>query len=154
LSGNDIPTDKLLQLLEDPRIAGVKFTAMDLFQFAELRKAAPERKFYFGTDEMFVGAAAIGTDGGIGSTYNLIGDVYVGIQNAMEAGNISEARALQRKANDLIAILLKTGVVPGLKYALNRLGVPVGECRRPFSPPSADSIRLLDDWMDANGITG
>lgn len=152
LSGTDIPTEKLLELLGDDRIVGVKFTAMDLFQFEELRNAAPEKSFYFGTDEMFIGAAAAGTDGGIGSTYNLIGDVYVGIQNAIATGNIDEARKLQRKANDLIGILFKTGVLPGLKHALNRLGVPVGPCRRPFSPPSVESLKVLDRWMDENGL--
>lgn len=151
LSGTDLSSEKLLELMEDDRIAGVKFTAQDLFQFAELRKAAPSKKFYFGTDEMFIGAAAIGTDGGIGSTYNLIGDVYLAVESAIAAGDIDEARRQQRKANDLIAILLKVGVIGGLKHALNRLGVPVGPCRRPFSPMSADGIKLLDAWLDANG---
>ena len=152
LSGTDIPTEKLLELLEDNRIAGVKFTAQDLFQFEELRKAAPDRSFYFGTDEMFLGAVAMGTDGGIGSTYNLIGDVYVGIQKAIAAGNVDQAQQLQRRANDLIAILFGTGILPGLKYALNRLGVPVGPCRQPFSKPSAESIKLLENWMDESGL--
>ena len=151
LSGTDLSSEKLLELMEDDRIAGVKFTAQDLFQFGELRKAAPHKKFYFGTDEMFIGAAAMGTDGGIGSTYNLIGDIYLAVEQAVAAGDIDEARMQQRKANDLIAILLKTGVIGGLKHALNRLGVPVGPCRRPFSPMSADSIKLLDTWLDANG---
>lgn len=153
LSGTDIPTDKLLELCADDRIGGVKYTAQDLFQFGELRKAAPDKKFYFGTDEMFIGAAAAGTDGGIGSTYNLIGDVYVGIQNAIANGDIESARKFQRKANDLIDILFKTGVLPGLKYAMNRIGVPVGPCRRPFSPPSDRSLVLLNKWMDANELT-
>jgi N-acetylneuraminate lyase len=151
LSGTDLSTEKLLELMEDDRIAGVKFTAQDLFQFGELRKAAPNKKFYFGTDEMFIGAAAIGTDGGIGSTYNLIGDVYLAVEKAIAAGDIDEARHQQRKANDLIAVLLKVGVIGGLKHALNRLGVPVGPCRRPFSPMSSDGIKLLDAWLDANG---
>ena len=153
LSGTDLSSEKLLELMEDDRIAGVKFTAQDLFQFGELRKAAPNKKFYFGTDEMFIGAAAIGTDGGIGSTYNLIGDVYLAVEKAIAAGDIDEARRQQRKANDLIAILLKVGVIGGLKHALNRLGVPVGPCRRPFSPMSADGIKLLDSWLDTNGYS-
>lgn len=151
LSGTDLSTEKLLELMEDDRIAGVKFTAQDLFQFGELRKAAPHKKFYFGTDEMFIGAAAMGTDGGIGSTYNLIGDVYLAVETAMAAGDIDEARRQQRKANDLIAILLKVGVLGGLKHAMNRLGVPVGPCRRPFSPMSVEGIKVLDAWLDANG---
>jgi len=154
LSGTDLSTEKLLELMEDDRIVGVKFTAQDLFQFAELRKAAPNKKFYFGTDEMFIGAAAIGTDGGIGSTYNLIADVYLAVEQAIEAGDIAEARRQQRKANELIAVLLKVGVVGGLKHALNRLGVPVGPCRRPFSPLSEEGIALLNAWLDENCYAG
>lgn len=151
LSGIDLSTEKLLELLRDDRITGVKFTAQDLFQYGELRKAAPDKMFYFGTDEMFLAAAASGTDGGIGSTYNLIGDVYVGIEKAVAAGDMATARALQGKANDLIAILLKHGVIPGLKYALNRIGVPVGPCREPFRAPSAEGERVIDQWLAQNG---
>ena len=153
LSGTDLSTEKLLELCSDDRISGVKYTAQDLFQFGELRKAAPDKSFYFGTDEMFIGAAATGADGGIGSTYNLIGGGYVDIQKAIAAGYIDEARILQRKENDLIAILLQSGVLPGLKYALNRIGIPVGPCRRPFSAPSPQSLARLDFWLDSNGFS-
>lgn len=150
LSGVNMATEECLRLLEDDRIAGMKYTASNLFQFAQLRRAAPDKSFYFGSDEMFLGAAATGTDGGIGSTYNLIGDVYVGISKAVEAGDIARARALQTKSNDLIGILFETGVLPGLKHTISRLGVPVGPCRRPFRQPSAESLARLDDWVDAN----
>lgn len=150
LSGANLSTDQLLHLVNDERIGGMKYTATDLFQFAQLRRAAPEKSFYFGTDEMFLGAAAVGADGGIGSTYNLIGDVYVGIHSAVETGEIDAARRLQAKSNSLVEILLETGVMPGLKYALRRQGVPVGPCRRPFSPPAPAALAKLDRWMDEN----
>lgn len=153
LTGTDLSTQKLLELMQEPRIAGAKFTSPDLFQFQQLRALAPSKKFYFGTDEMFLGAAAIGADGGIGSTYNLIGDVYVGIEDAVEAGEIEKARRLQAKANELIEILLRTGVMPGLKHALNAMGIPVGPCRAPFRAPEADSLRSLDGWLADNGYT-
>lgn len=153
LTGTDLSTQKLLELIQDPRIVGAKFTATDLFQFQQLRTAAPDKKFYFGTDEMFLGAAAMGSDGGIGSTYNLIGDVYLGIETAVKAGDIEEARRLQGKANALIAILLQTGVMPGLKHALNRMGIPVGPCRAPFSEPDPDALKLLDQWLIDNSYT-
>lgn len=153
LTGTDLSTPKLQDLMQDPRIAGCKFTAPDLFQFQQLRAAAPDKKFYFGTDEMFLGASAMGSDGGIGSTYNLIGDVYLGIQQAVKAGDIDAARALQAKANALVAILLQTGVMPGLKHAMNKMGIPVGPCRAPFSAPDAGALALLDTWLTENGYT-
>jgi N-acetylneuraminate lyase len=151
LSGTDLPTDRLLELMEDDRIAGAKFTAQDLFQFQRLRALAPNKRFYFGTDEMFLGAAAMGTDGGIGSTYNLIGDVYLGIEAAVNDGNIERARQLQNKANELVAILMQSGAIPGLKYALDRIGVPVGPCRAPFGAPTGGAAALLDTWLADNG---
>ena len=150
LSGNDMSTQNLLQLMQNSRIAGVKYTATDLFQFQQLRAQAPDKSFYFGTDEMFLSAAAIGSDGGIGSTYNLIGDVYVNIQSALRSGNIQQARELQCTANDLVQILLETGVLPGLKHALNFIGVPVGPCRKPFNQPSKESIKKLEVWLAKN----
>ena len=151
LTGTEFSTERFLELMEDPRIAGAKFTAPDLFQFQQLRARAPERKFYFGTDEMFLSATAIGTDGGIGSTYNLIGDVYVGIERAVMTGDIDTARALQARSNELIAILLQTGVLPGLKHAFNAMNIPVGLCRAPFSEPDKASLGRLDDWLARNG---
>ena len=150
LTGANLSTDQLLRLLEDDGIGGMKYTTPDLFQFWQLRRSAPDKNFYFGTDEMFLGAAAIGADGGIGSTYNLIGDVYVGIHEAVNAGDIETARRLQAKSCTLVEILLETGVMPGLKYALNRQGIPVGPCRRPFSPPVPAALARLDRWMDDN----
>jgi len=154
LSGTDLSTQSLLKLMADPRIIGAKFTAQDLFQFQQLRTRAPDKKFYFGTDEMFLGAAAMGSDGGIGSTYNLIGDVYLGIETALNAGDIDQARNLQAKANALIAILLQTGVMPGLKHAMNRMGIPVGPCRAPFRAPNPDALPALNAWLDDNGYGG
>ena len=136
--------------MQNSRIAGVKYTATNLFQFQQLRAQAPDKSFYFGTDEMFLSAAAIGSDGGIGSTYNLIGDVYVNIQSALRSGNIQQARELQCTANDLVQILLETGVLPGLKHALNFIGVPVGPCRKPFNQPSKESIKKLEVWLAKN----
>ena len=150
LTGVDLGMSGLLALLQDHRITGVKFTSTDLFQFWRLRQAAPDKEFYFGTDEMFLAACATGADGGIGSTYNLIGDVYVGIKEAISTGDMDKARRLQAKSNELVVALLQTGVLPGLKHALNRLGVPVGSCRKPFRPSSNDSLKKLDAWMDTN----
>lgn len=147
LTGVDLGTSGLQQLFEDDRIIGVKYTATDLFQYWKLRSSAPEKQFFFGTDEMFLSAAAIGTDGGIGSTYNLIGHVYVGIQDAVAANDLIKAQELQVQSNELVNALLQTGVLPGLKYALNKIGVPAGSCRRPFSNPTVKSLDILNDWM-------
>jgi N-acetylneuraminate lyase len=153
LSGADLSTEKLLKLLDIPNVEGVKFTSQDLFQFGQLRKKRPEKAFYFGTDEMFLGAVAMGSDGGIGSTYNLIGRHYVEIEKAVAANDIEGARKLQSEANDMIEILIRAGVVPGLKYAMGRIGVTVGPCREPFRPVSDTSKAEIDAWLEAHDFS-
>ena len=150
LTGVALGTEQLIGLLRMPGVGGIKYTANDLFEFTRLRSAAPDRKCFFGSDEMFIAAAATGTDGGIGSTYNLIGDVYVGIKDAVAAGDLDRARRLQAKSHELIEILLQTGVLEGLKCAMERSGVPVGPCRRPFRPVPADARARLDFWLETN----
>lgn len=152
LSGADLSTENLLNLLDIPNVEGIKFTAQDLYQFGRLRKKRPQKTFYFGTDEMFLGACAMGTDGGIGSTYNLIGKNYVEIEAAVRAGDIARAQELQQQSNDLIEILIRVGVVPGLKYALGRIGIPVGSSRAPFRPTSAEGQAAIDAWLAAHGF--
>ena len=102
---------------------------------------------------MFLGATAMGSDGGIGSTYNLIGKHYVEIEKAVTANDIARARKLQSEANDMIEILIRAGVVPGLKYAMGRIGVPVGPCRAPFSPVSDASKAEIDAWLEAHNFS-
>ncbi len=148
LTGVALGTEQLIELLQLPGVGGIKYTANDIHEFTRLRKASNGRKCFFGTDEMFIAAAAAGTDGGIGSTYNLIGDVYVGILQATEAGDLARARTLQAKSHGLIEILYETGVVEGLKYAMERSGVPVGPCRRPFRPAPKVALARLDAWLD------
>lgn len=148
LTGVTLDTAQLIELLTLPGVGGIKYTASDLFEFTRLRNAAQGRKCFFGSDEMFVAACATGTDGGIGSTYNLIGDVYVGIREAVNCGDLDRARALQARSHSLIEILFQTGVVEGLKYAMGRIGVPVGPSRRPFRPAPKQALALLDAWLD------
>ena len=139
-------------LLDDERFAGVKYTDTDLFQLALLRERFPAKRFYFGYDEMFLAAVAIGVNGGIGSTYNLIGGVYAGIIEAVHNGDMKHARELQSKVNKLVEILYQLRVLPGIKYALNKIGIPVGSCRLPLSGTlKPEVIRKLDEWL-ANNI--
>ena len=74
----------------------------------------------------------------------------MGIKDAVATGDLDRARRLQAKSHELIEILLQTGVLEGLKCAMERSGVPVGPCRRPFRPVPADARARLDLWLETN----
>ena len=50
---------------------------------------------------------------------------------------MDEASTLQRRANDVIDVLIEVGVLPGTKAILKIMGVDCGPCRRPFAPLTA-----------------
>ena len=142
-SARPLTTADLLALLEHPKIIGVKHTSQNLYQLERLKTAAPGAVIYNGFDEMFVGGVAMGADGGIGTTYNVMGELFVALYKAMLAGDLPTARELQTRANDVIDVLIDVGVFPGTKAILKGLGMDCGECRRPFSAlTSAQQVKV------------
>lgn len=132
-SARPLSTQDLLALLEHPKIIGVKHTSQNLYQLERLKSAAPQAVIYNGFDEMCVGGLAMGADGAIGTTFNVMGWRFVRLFEAMQAGDLSRARALQSRANEVIDLLIQLGVFPGTKAMLKCLGVDCGPCRRPFA---------------------
>ena len=132
LSGTSIGRGELSLLLEHENIAGVKFTNTDFFALERMRSAFPEKLFFSGFDEMLLSAAVLGTDGAIGSTYNIIGPWAKKVFAAAQAGDLETARRYQGAINAAVDILLGAGLFPTLKAALAEAGVPVGECRAPM----------------------
>lgn len=132
-SARPLTTADLLALLAHPKIVGIKHTSQNLYQLERLKTAAPDAVIYNGFDEMFVGGVTMGADGGIGTTYNFMGRLFVDMYNALRAGRLADAQALQRRANDVIDVLIEVGVFPGTKAILKLKGVDCGPCRRPFS---------------------
>lgn len=131
-TGRPLPMPLLLEILDLPNVAGLKFSSMDLFKFGSLRRARPNKVFYFGYDEAYAAAAAIGTDGGIGTTYNLFGKLYTAIDTSIRSSDLATAQHLQSISQRFVEILLETGVMPGVKLALGLQGVDVGPSRAPM----------------------
>jgi N-acetylneuraminate lyase len=132
-SARPLSTSELLTLLDHPKIIGVKHTSQNLYQLERLKSAAPQAVIYNGFDEMFVGGIAMGADGAIGTTYNVMGRRFVRMFNAVKAGDLAGALALQSEANAVIDVLIEVGVLPGTKAMLKMLGLDCGPCRRPFA---------------------
>ena len=140
LTGVGGGTDLFDRLLADPRILGVKYTSSDYYTFERLRARYPDKILYNGFDETCLCGLAMGADGAIGSTYNVLAERFLRIEALCRANDLAAARAAQREANDLIEFLLKAGdVKAAVKYAFReKYGIDVGVCRAPGSdaPPA------------------
>lgn len=135
LSGVKLSLEQINTLVMLPGVRALKQTSGDLYQMEQIRRAQPELVLYNGYDEIFASGILAGADGGIGSTYNVMGWRYQRIVRTIEAGEIAEAQRLQSDCNEVIDLLIKTGVFRGLKTLLHYMDVvSVPLCRRPFAP--------------------
>ena len=135
LSGVKLTLDQINTLVTLPGVGALKQTSGDLFQMEQIRRAHPDLVLYNGYDEIFASGLLAGADGGIGSTYNIMGWRYQGTVAALKVGDVAKAQQLQCECNKVIDLLIKTGVFRGLKTVLHYMDVvSVPLCRKPFAP--------------------
>lgn len=146
-SGVNFGVGEMRQFLDDDRFMGIKYTSNDFFMLEQCKSSFPDKIVYNGFDEMFLCGLSMGVDGAIGSTYNFMADKFVKIHELFKAGNIVAAQKLQIKANEIIALLCKVGVMPAEKEVLNLLGYDMGDCRHPFSPLSDEAKKLVKEQI-------
>lgn len=138
-TGRPISFEALVRILDLPNVAGIKFSSIDLFKFSMLRRRRPDSSYFFGFDEVYLTGAVLGADGGIGSTYNILGKLYVALDIAVRAGDLARAQELQNISQIFVEALLETGVLPGLKAAFRIQGVDVGTTRMPMALKMSDA---------------
>lgn len=138
-TGRPIGLETLVEIMHLPNVAGIKFTSTDLFKFSMLRRRCPGKLFYFGFDEIYLTGGILGANGGIGTTYNLLGGLYAALDAALRANQIDKARALQDASQIFVEALLDIGVLPGMKAAFRSIGLELGLTRAPMAERVADA---------------
>lgn len=144
LTGVSFSAKQLGDLIAGDKFLGVKNTALDCFLMENLKSHNPDKVIYNGYDEMFLSGLAVGCDGGIGSTYNLMAEKYVEIQKLFNEGKMKEALAVQHICNEIISDLCSVGCMAGEKAVLNLLGYDFGECRKPGKSCTKEDYAFLE----------
>lgn len=135
LSGVKLTLEQIGTLIGLPGVGALKQTSGDLYEMEKIRRAHPDLVLYNGYDEIFASGLMAGADGGIGSTYNVMGWRYLAIRRAVQEGDVQRAMQLQSECNKVIDLLIKVGVFRGLKTLLHYMDiVAVPLCRKPFAP--------------------
>ncbi|EGD72533.1 hypothetical protein PTSG_00556 [Salpingoeca rosetta] len=122
-----------------PNFAGIKFTDTNFFMFEQLvTKSQGNLNAVTGPDEMMGAGLFMGSDGAIGSTYNIHPKLAVRLYTAFRQGNLQEAMEMQREMNKTIAVLLEhcrcsekgTNIIAGIKCIYRRkYGLHVGTAK-------------------------
>ncbi|MGA0060099.1 MAG: dihydrodipicolinate synthase family protein [Planctomycetota bacterium] len=161
LSGFHVDGRALLDALDPltPNLAGIKFTAPQVFEFQSCVEAYGGRlDVLYGCDEMLLAGATVGAHGAVGSTYNFAAPLYARILRAVEKGDVTTARTEQARSVEMVRVLVRHGGAPAIKATMGLCGFDCGPVRPPqrnLTPQSLDALRSdLDaigffDWRTA-----
>lgn len=141
---------QILELCAMPNVIGLKFTDSDLFKMSEIKKAGAT--IFYGTDEMLAAGLIMGADGGIGSFYNVMPEMFVDLYNLTRSGEWEMARPVQAAINEIIAIGLRYPVVPVVKAMLARQGITCGPSRLPRRRLTIEEATELDHLLAASPV--
>jgi N-acetylneuraminate lyase len=122
-------TEEILELCRIPNVVGLKFTDFDLYKMSILRRHG--HVVFNGRDELLVAGRLMGANGGIGSFYNLVPELFLQVYELTESGHWKEARAIQDRINELIEIVLRFPSIPAIKTMLAWAGLDCGQCLKP-----------------------
>jgi N-acetylneuraminate lyase len=139
-----ITANLISRLMVMPNVIGVKFTSYNYFEMRRIKELnGGDINVINGPDETLLCGLAMGADGGIGTTYNLMPRVFVRIYDAFRKGDMAAAQENQFKANRLISVLIKYGVLASMKEILGIMGFDAGHCTFPLKRLSADEAAGL-----------
>jgi N-acetylneuraminate lyase len=143
-------TEDLQELCALPNVVGIKFTDFDLFKMASVCR--PGQSVFNGRDEVLVAGLLMGADGGIGTFYNLVPELFVKLYRLAESGMWDDARAVQREINRLISVVLRFPLFPAVKQILAWSGIDCGACLPPRRPLSEAEREALRQALAASGF--
>lgn len=147
-------TTQLIERLRgaDERIVGLKHTSMDLYDLERFTGIDEDFVVLSGHDEVLLGALAMGAHGAIGSTFNVMPELYIEMMSSFERGEVAAARALQRRANAFIGHMVGSTGLPQVKAALELLGIECNGCRRPILDLEPQARSRIEQTMVDIGL--
>lgn len=143
-------TELLVKLSELPNVKGLKFTGKDHDQMGHLKELLGEDfLIYSGCDEMAFSGLSVGTDGIIGSFYNVMPEIFKGIYDCVNTGKLKEGVRLQKIATEIILEAIKYDYLALMRNMIGWQGVDAGYSRRPFRNYKDEELSDFKDKMRA-----
>jgi 4-hydroxy-2-oxoglutarate aldolase len=134
-AGINISAKLAVELSKHPNIIGVKDSGGNIVQIADMiRNAAEGFSVFAGSASYLFATLALGGTGGTLALANVFPNECARLQTLFEAGKIKEARDLQMKLMDSNTAVTARWGIPGLKAAMEMIGLYGGDPRPPLLP--------------------
>lgn len=103
LAGVALTQSLFAEMRKNPRVIGVKNSSMPVQDIQMFKQAAGDDYIIFnGPDEQFISGRVIGAEGGIGGTYGVMPELFLKMDELVQAGEMEAACRLQYAANEVI----------------------------------------------------
>ena len=150
LTGIKIEPETAARLSEHPNIIGMKDSSNDIPKFADaVKMTRTDFAMMIGNGTVFSEALQAGARAGILAVGCCAPQICLDIYQAVKAGNIDRANALQEKLTPLARAVTKTYGIGGLKAALEMAGYVGGAVRAPLRAPSEDAAAEVSQLLTA-----
>ncbi|MCS7180454.1 MAG: dihydrodipicolinate synthase family protein, partial [bacterium] len=150
-TGIFLKNEQILKLGEIDNIIGLKYTYTDFYLLQDLLiKMKGQWIAFSGPDELFLPALTMGVVGCIGSTQNILPEIFIEIYKSFKNGDIEKAGKLQKRVTEAVNLLHKYGGITSRKIALKFRGIDAGFAREPFLKDlkEKDKKRFEAEWKE------
>ena len=138
---------------EVPNIIGVKEASANFKQIGEIIRDAPDGfRVWSGNDGDTLAILALGGYGIVSVAAHLVGQQIATMIQAFLDGDFSRAARIHHSLMPLVDALFVTSSPIPLKYALNKIGMRVGNTRLPLVDIDARSQAIMDAALAAARI--
>ena len=147
LAGVALNDALLKEMLKNPRCIGVKNSSMPT-QDIQMWKDDGAQVVFNGPDEQLISGLAMGATGGIGGTYGVMPELYIGLRKEFLEGNLKKSQEMQ---NEACRIIYKMCSAHGNMYAvikaiMRKRGAPdCGSVRAPLAELIESDSPIVDE---------
>jgi 4-hydroxy-2-oxoglutarate aldolase len=153
-AGINISAKLAVELARHPNIIGIKDSGGNIVQIADMIRNAPEGFSVFaGSASYLYTSLALGATGGTLALANIFPNECARVQTLFDAGKIREARDLQMKLIDSNNAVTARWGIPGLKAALEMVGLYGGDPRPPLVPLKEADREELQKVLTKTGFS-
>lgn len=155
-TGVDLEADPIVILARHPNIIGVKDSSGNVVKIGDIYRQVRQEGLDFqilaGSAGFLLPALSVGAVGGVMALANIAPTQCIAIHGFFLEGNLKEARELQTRIIPVNAAVTARWSVPGLKAAMDILGMYGGPVRQPLLSIPDETRKQLEAILVQGGI--
>lgn len=149
----DLPAEAAIELSRHPRVIGIKDSGGDVVKLSRMASESGEGfQVLAGSAGFFLAALAVGAVGAVAALANVAAEAMEALRQAHSRGDRAEAAELQARLQPANAAVTSRFGVPGLKAAMDLVGMYGGPPRRPLLPLADAERQVVREALARSGI--